>query len=180
MEDELRSHDENNTWTIVPKPKLGEILKNRWVYRIKVNPEGNTRYKARLVVKRFQQQDSIDYDETFASICRHESIRVLLAIRDMENLRIVQCDVKTALLHGDLEETIYMQQPEGYEGKDKVCILNKSLYRLKQVPRCWSSKLTKFLEELNFKATTSDPCVFIGIVKNMRVYFIITDRKSVV
>ena len=98
---------------------------------------GEKRYKARLVVKGFAQKKGIDFDEIF-SLVKMTSIRTILSLVVVEDLHLEQLDVKTSFLHGDLEEDIYMQQPQGYEVKGEenlVCRLKKSLYGLKQAPR---------------------------------------------
>ena len=91
------------------------------------------------------------------------SIRVVLSLADSLDLEIEQLDVKTAFLHGDLEEEIYMEQPEGFEepGKEHlVCRLNKSLYGLKQAPRQWYKKFESFMTQHKFSRTSTDHCVF--------------------
>lgn len=76
-------------------------------------------------------------------------------------MQIQQFDVKTAFLHGDLTEEIYMKQPEGFiTNPSLVCRLHKSLYGLKQSPRCWNIKFTAFLKSFNFKQLETDKCVF--------------------
>lgn len=92
------------------------------------------------------------------------SIRTILSLVAVEDLHLEQLDVKTTFLHGDLEEEIYMQQPEGYEvkGKEKlVCRLKKSLYGLKQAPRQWYLKFDKFMSEQGYTRCHSDHCVYL-------------------
>ena len=91
-----------------------KVLHNKWVYRIKNEHDGSKRYKARLVVKGFQQKKGIDYLGLFSSIVKMSIIRLVLGMVATENLHLEQLDVKTAFLHGDLEEDIYMSQPEGF------------------------------------------------------------------
>ena len=86
-------------------------MHNKWVYIIKNGHDGSKRYKARLVVKRFQQKEGIDYTGIFSPVVKMSTIRLVLG---MENLHLEQLDVKTAFLHGDLEEDFYMIQPEGF------------------------------------------------------------------
>src|SRR3954468_16458735 len=97
------------------------------------------------------------------------SIRTVLGLAANLNLEVEQLDVKTAFLHGDLKEEIYMEQPEGFQVKDKedqVWKLNMSLYELKQAPRPWYKKFDSFMEKQGYKRTTSDPCVFIKSFPN--------------
>ena len=138
MEVEMNSLHENNTFELVKLPKGKKALKNKWVYRLK-SEENNSqpRYKARLVVKGFAQNQGIDFDEIFSPVVKMSSIRVVLGMAATMDLEVEQLDVKTTFLHGDLEEEIYMEQPKGFavEGKEHlVCKLNKSLYGLKQAP----------------------------------------------
>ena len=96
------------------------------------------KYNARIVVKGYRQKEGLDYFDTYSPVTRITSIRMLIAIAAINNLEIHQMDVKTAFLNGDLEEEIYMEQPEGFvaPGKEKkVCKLVKSLYGLKQAPK---------------------------------------------
>ena len=98
------------------------------------------RYKARLVAKGFSQVHGVDFNETFAPVAKFTTIRCILAIGAVMDLEIHQMDVKTAFLNGELEEDIYMEQPEGFveQGKEHlVCKLKSSLYGLKQSPRAW-------------------------------------------
>src|SRR5580698_8359262 len=151
MQEEMESHKQNGTWELVERPQDTKLLDSRWVYKVKTNQDGSIdKYKARLVVREYRQQFGIDYNETFASVSRAESLRLLLAIAATKKLAIKQFDVKTAFLHGDLDEVIYMSQPEGFEIEGKqVCLLHKSLYGLKQSPRQWRERITAFLATLD-------------------------------
>ncbi|GKE94248.1 retrovirus-related pol polyprotein from transposon TNT 1-94 [Tanacetum coccineum] len=91
-----------------------------------------------MVARRFTQREGIDYNEVFSLVLQHTSIRVILALTACKDYELKQLDVKTAFLHENLEEVIYMRQPPGYEQGNKVCLLKKSLYGLKQSPRQWS------------------------------------------
>ena len=114
------------------------ILPCKWVYWLKVTPNAKTTHKARLVAKGFKQEHGVDFDEIFSPVVKMTTLQTLLALVASQDMELVQMDVKTTFLHGDLHEEIYMQQPEGFEvkGKEKlVCKLKKSLYGLKQAPR---------------------------------------------
>ena len=116
MHDEINSLYENSTFELVNLPKGKKALKNKWVYRLKTEENSShPRYKTRLVVKGFNQKQGIDFDEIFSPVVKMSSIRVVLSMAAAINLEIEQLDVKTAFLHGDLEEETYMEQPEGFE-----------------------------------------------------------------
>ena len=94
----------------------------------------------RLIVKGYAKKLKIDFDEIFPLMVRLITIRIVLAIVTVMDLEFEQIDVKTAFLHNNLEQEIYMVESEGFIKKDKeelVCQLNESLYNLKQIPRCW-------------------------------------------
>src|ERR1700722_8658417 len=106
------------------------------VYKTKRDSKGNIeRYKARLVAKGFTQKEGIDYTETFSPVSRKDSLRIIMALVAHFDLELQQMDVKTTFLNGDLEEEVYMKQPEGFpssDGDQLVCKFKKSLYGLKQ------------------------------------------------
>ena len=148
MKEEMDYLVNNHTWDLVQLLAGKRALDNKWVYRLKEEDGGKKRYKARLVVKGFAQKKGIDFDEIFSLVVKMTSIKTILSIVAVEDLHLEQLDVKTTFLHGNLEEEIYMQQPQGYEvkGKEKlVCRLKKSLYGLKQAPRQWYLKFDRFM-----------------------------------
>jgi hypothetical protein len=140
MQEEKQSLEKNDTWDIVRLPSRKKAVRRKWIFKRKEgsSPSETSRFKARLVVKGFSQILGIDYSDVFSPVVKHSSIRAPLGIVAMHNLELEQLDVKTAFLHGDLEEEIYMDQLEGFivTGKENfVCKLKKSLYGLKQSPR---------------------------------------------
>lgn len=117
-----------------------------------------------MVVKGFNKRKGIDFDDILSPVVKMSSIRVVLGLVASLDLEIELMDVKTAFLHGELEEEIYMEQPEHFEVKrkeDYVCWLKKSLYGLKQAPRQWYKKFESVMGEHGYKKTTSDHCVFV-------------------
>ena len=120
---------------MVDLPPGAKPIGCKWIFKRKYNLDGSVeKYKVRLVAKGFTQKHNIDYFDTFAPVTRISSIRILIALASIYKLVIHQMDVKTALLNGDLEEEIYMVQPEGCvvsRQENKVCKLLKSLYGLK-------------------------------------------------
>ncbi|KAL0306918.1 UNVERIFIED_CONTAM: putative mitochondrial protein [Sesamum radiatum] len=111
----------------------------KWIFKKKLKPDGSVdKYKVRLVAKGFKQNEGMDYFDTYSSIARLTTIRVLIGFASVYNLLIYQIDVKTVFSYGELEEKIYMDQLEGFvaHGNErKVCKLVKSLYGLKQIPK---------------------------------------------
>ncbi|KAH9647728.1 hypothetical protein KPL70_025300 [Citrus sinensis] len=142
MQEEIEALHKNKTWELVPLPRGRKAIGNKWVYKIK--RDGNNqveRYRARLVVKGYAQKEGIDFNEIFSPVVRLTTVRIVLAMCATFDLHLEQLDVKTAFLHGELEEEIYMLQLEGFAetGKENlVCKLKKSLYGLKQAPMCWT------------------------------------------
>ncbi|KAH9655417.1 Integrase catalytic domain-containing protein [Citrus sinensis] len=133
---------------------------------VPIKRDGNDqveRYRARLVVKGYAQKEGIDFNEIFSPVVRLTTVRVVLAMCATFDLHLEQLDVKTAFLHGELEEEIYMLQPEGFAEKGKenlVCRLNKSLYGLKQAPRCWYKRFDSFIMSLGYNRLSSDHCTY--------------------
>ncbi|GFT68729.1 retrovirus-related Pol polyprotein from transposon TNT 1-94 [Trichonephila clavipes] len=136
MENELDSLDKHKVWEIVQKPAKSKLINTKWVYSLKQDDAGkNIKYKARLVATGFNQIKNIDYSESYSPVVNIESFRLLIALAAKLKLNINFFDVKTAYLYGDLEETVYVLPPPGYEkliGDDKVCKLKKSIYGLPQ------------------------------------------------
>ena len=150
----------NKTWILVPRPKDRKVLHCMWVYDEK--HDGTA--KGRLVIKGYEQVWGLDYHETYSPVARFESIRFLFAHAALEDWEIEAMDVKTAFLNGDLDEEIYMEQPEGWvvPGKeDYVCLLKKAIYGLKQASRQWNIKIHDTLTKQGFVRTYSDAGVYV-------------------
>ncbi|GFT63113.1 retrovirus-related Pol polyprotein from transposon TNT 1-94 [Trichonephila clavipes] len=168
MENELDSLDKHKVWEIVQKPAESKLIKTKWIYSLKQDDAGkNIKYKARLVAAGFNQIKNIDYSESYSPVVNIESFRLLIALAAKLKLNVNFFDVKTAYLYGDLEETVYVLPPPGYEkliGDDKVCKLKKSIYGLPQSGRNWYMKIKGELENFGLKQLASDNCVFIKSV----------------
>ena len=116
MQSEMDSLHHNSTWELVNLPAGKRALPCKWVYKLKVTAnEGKPKYKARLVAKGFKQQHGVDFDEIFSPVVKMTTLRTVLGLVTIEDMELVQMDVKTTFLHGDLEEDVYMAQPKGYE-----------------------------------------------------------------
>ncbi|GJS21479.1 retrovirus-related pol polyprotein from transposon TNT 1-94 [Tanacetum coccineum] len=119
---------------------------------------------ARLIAQGYNQQEGIDYDETFALVARLKAIRIFLAFATYMNFIVYQMDVKSAFLNGKLKEEVYVKQPPGFESNEfpnHVCKLDNALYRLKQAPRAWHETLSTFLIEHKFVRRKIDNTLFV-------------------
>ncbi|GJR78680.1 zinc finger, CCHC-type containing protein [Tanacetum coccineum] len=124
----------NNTWVLADLPPGCKPLGCNKIFNRKLKvDETIEKFKARLVIQGFKQKSGIDYFDTYAPVARISTIRLLIAMVSIHNLIIHQMDVKTAFLNGDLDEKVYMNQPQGFimpGNENKVCKLIKSLYGL--------------------------------------------------
>lgn len=120
--------------------------------------------KVRLVGKGNHQEEGLDYLETFSPVVRTATIRIVLNVAVAKGWSLKQLDVSNAFLHGELQEPVYMTQPQGFVDKERpdyVCKLTKALYGLKQAPRAWFDTFSGFLIEFGFICNKSDPSLFI-------------------
>lgn len=177
MDDEMNSLKENNTWILVDRPANCKTLNAKWIFVKKKNLAGETiRYKARFVAKGCAQKYGIDFNETYAPVIRYSSIRYLMALAVKNDLKIDQMDVTTAYLHGELEEEIYIEQPEGYNDQtNRVCQLKKSLYGLKQAGRQWNIKLDSTLKSFGLNKSKLDPCIYYNEDSSLIVAIYVDD-----
>ncbi|CAB0009315.1 unnamed protein product [Nesidiocoris tenuis] len=174
MQEELDSLAENETWDLVTLPKGKKVVTNRWVLKVKRKPNGEIdRYKARLVAKGYSQQPGVDFEQTFSPVARFETVRALLNVAAVKKYDLGQFDVHTAFLYGTLTEEVYMRQPHGFDdGSGRVCKLKRSLYGLKQSPRCWNQRFVKFMKSQQLQQSKADPCLFIKKCGNENVFMV--------
>jgi hypothetical protein len=140
----------NKVWDLVEIPDGVKPIGCKWVYKVKCDSRGNVdKFKARLVAKGYTQIEGKDYNETFSLVSTKDSFRIVMALVAYFDMELHQIDVKTAFLNGDLDETVYMAQPEGFtiKGKEHMgCMLRKSIYGLKQASRQWNLKFDQVIK----------------------------------
>ncbi|KAL0381033.1 UNVERIFIED_CONTAM: Retrovirus-related Pol polyprotein from transposon TNT 1-94 [Sesamum angustifolium] len=167
VKSEIDSIVSNGTWVLLDLPPGCTTIGCKWIFKKKLKPDGSIdKFKARLVAKGFKQKEGIDYFDTYSPVARLTTIRVLIALASVYNLSIHQMDVKTAFLYGELEEEIYMDQPEGFvaHGNErKVCKLVKSLYGLKQAPKQWHEKFDQTILAFCFTVNENDKCIYCKV-----------------
>ncbi|GKA63134.1 retrovirus-related pol polyprotein from transposon TNT 1-94 [Tanacetum coccineum] len=165
MAKQLSAASAHEFWTLVPAPYGKTIIGSRWVFRNKMDETRIViKNKARLVAQGYNQQEGIDYDETFAPVVRLEAIRIFLAFATYMDFIVYQMDVKSVFLSGKLKEEVYVKQPPGFESNEfpnHVCKLDKALYELKQAPRAWYETLSTFLTEHKFARGKIDNTLFV-------------------
>ena len=183
---ELDSLKKSGTWELVRRPPDANVIDSKWVLRIKKNAAGEIdKYKARLVARGFTQIYGVDYYETYAPVARLASFRILLALATRNNWPVHSFDFDSAYLNCkfDGDEVIYLEQPPGYETKDRrgwVWRLWKALYGLKQGARNWYKALCKALEELGFTRTEADHGVFFKKMgENILIFAVHVDDCAV-
>ena len=177
MNSEIESMHINKVWTLENVPKGSIPIGCKWIFKKKIGADGKIEtYKARLVAKGYRQILGIDYDETFSPVAMHKSIRIMLAIAAFYDYEIWQMDVKTAFLNGDLEEQIYMAQPEGFKvsgSAGKACKLQRSIYGLKQASRSWNTRFDTTVKDFGFVQNEDDPCIYRRDDKGILVFLVL-------
>ena len=163
MEEEFDNHTCRKTWELVPLPKDQKTIGSQWTYIIKLGPDGTvSHYKAQLVAQGFSQAIGIDYNDTFTPTVQLEMLWALFHLTVTYGWSRGQDDIVVAFLHGDLDETIYMHQPEGYDdGTGHVARLLCSIYGLKQAARVWNKLMHQKLIMVGYDQLTSDTAVYL-------------------
>nr|GEW51196.1 retrovirus-related Pol polyprotein from transposon TNT 1-94 [Tanacetum cinerariifolium] len=115
------------------------VISLKWIYKVKLDELGGIlKNKARLVAHGYRQDEGIDFEESFALVSRLEAIRIFLTYAAHMNMVVYQMDVKTAFLNGNLQEEVYVSQPDRFVDPDNpnyVYKLKKALYGLKKASR---------------------------------------------
>ena len=177
MQDEFESLVKNGTWDLVPLPQGRKPVGSKWVYKVKEDINGDVaRFKARLVAQGYSQKYGEDYDQVFAPVVKQTTMRLMLTIAGSRNYYVEHFDIKTAFLYGELDETIFMKQPIGFEVKGQehmVCKLRRSLYGLKQSARAWNKKIDSTLIKFGFQPSTTDPCLYSRMINGKYMYLLI-------
>lgn len=152
-------------WDIVDRPTNAPVVGGRWHFKIKLNPDGTiSKFKARYVAKGYTQTEGVDYTETFAPTGWLASFRTLVAVAASRGWEIHAMDAIAAFLNSILQETIYMELPEGVFEEEraagKVARLRKALYGLKQSAKCWSNEIKEKFLAMGMKQNPLDHCLW--------------------
>ena len=130
MDKEIQALEQTHTWVLTPLPPGKRPIGCKWVYRVKLNPDGTIeRYKARLVAKGYTQRERLDFLETFSPVAKTVSVRVLIALASAKGWPLYQLDINNAFLHGDLDEEVYMDLPLVFTARGSLLTLLMLLLR---------------------------------------------------
>ena len=164
MKEEMNSMISNQVWDLVELLNGVKPVGCKWVFKTKKDSLGNIeRHKARFVAKGFTQREGIDYTETFYPVSKKDSLRIIMALVAHFDFDLHKMDVKMTFLNGNLEEEVFMKQPEGFsssEGEHLVCKLKKSIYGLKQASRQWYLKFHEVITLFGFEENIMDQCIY--------------------
>jgi hypothetical protein len=182
MQAEYSSQVERGTFQIVSLPYDQKAIGDKWVFKLKENPDGSiARYKARWVAKGYRQIEGRDFDETYASVVRSDTSRMMLAIASVLSYQIRQFDIKTAFLYGQMDRMIYTDQSKGFEKEGtnppKSCLLNTGLYGLVQSPHLWFDEIKGTLIEYGLAQSKHDEPLFFDTKRSLYVTLYVDDIK---
>ena len=171
---ELQAMDENETWTVVDKPKICKSVDSKWVFKVKRNQKNEiTSYKARLVARGFQQK-GLGYEEVFAPVAKLQTFRSLLAVSVHLDWQVYQMDVCNAFLNGEIDEEMYMTLPSNCNlPENKICKLNRAIYGLKKAPKLWYQRFDEYMMENGFKKSKNDYCLYTKFEGKDKLYVLI-------
>ena len=176
MDNEIKSIEKNKTSMLVSLPIGAKKIGVKWIYKTKYNEhEEFEQHKARLVAKGYTHKHGIDYTQVYALVARMVTVRMVMALAAQRNWKIFQLDVKSAFLHGELNEDVYVEQPRGYEIKgseDKVYKLHKALYGLKQAPRAWFSPMETYFVNERFERDLNEHTLFTKRSKEGKILIV--------
>ncbi len=178
IEVEMKNLQDNKVYEVVKREQASQndknVLKTRWVFTIKMKDDGTIdKYKARFVACGYSQEYGVDFEETFAPVGKYKTLRILLALTNILDYEIKQMDVVSAFLNAELNEVLFIEQPDGLtEGHDCVWKLKKAIYGTKQAPHEWNKEINKYLVSSGFKRLSTDTCVYSRITKNGNYVFL--------
>ena len=177
MRDEIQSMRHNGVWELIELPDGHRPIGCKWVYKTKRDSKGKVeKFKARLVAKGFTQREGVDYEATFSPVSSKYSFRVIMALVAHFDMELHQMDVKTAFLNGDVNEEVYMMQPEGFVANDSgklVCRLKKSIYGLKQASRQWYLKFHSVVASYGFVENKVYQCIYCKVSGRKFIFLIL-------
>ena len=173
VERELLAHVQNGTWIPAPLPSGRKAIGFKWVFGLKLNPDGSVKgEKARLTAKGCAQREGVDYNLTFAPTLHFNTLRIILALVAADDYELHHLDVETAFLNAHVKEDLYMLPPQGVACPNGwVLKLQKALYGIKQAPHEWHAEIRSTLLTIGYTTCERDPCLFIKRSRSRRIIY---------
>ena len=171
IQEELNAQYKNNTWTYANRKSVRKIsdrvriIDSWWVFTKKSLSDGNLKYKARLVIRGFQDNNLYDYSETYAPVAGLSEVRIILCLANKFDWDLHQMDVSTAFINSFLEKKVLMRIPEGVDldekfRKENICVVHRALYGLRTSPKRWWLRFRDVMVRMNFKVYENQACLF--------------------
>ena len=177
MNDEMKSMEDNSVWDLVELPKGSKPIGCKWIFKTKRDSKGNVkRYKAHLVAKGFTQKEGIDYKEIFSPVSTKDSFRTIMTLVAHFDLELHQMDIKIVFLDCNIDETIYMVQPENFvsgDPKSMICKLKKFIYGLKQASHEWYHKFHQVTTSNDFEVNLVQDYVYHKFSRSKFIFSIL-------
>jgi hypothetical protein len=177
MLEEYMSIIKNNVWDIVSRPKDKSVVSSKWIYKIKHATDGSVEtFKEIFVARGFSQKEGIDYEETFSLVARYTSIRTIIDLVLVLGCKLHKMDVKTTFLNINIEQEVFVEQPDGFVLHKKgthVYNLRKPLYGLKKSPRVWYDRIDGFLKSLGLHKNDADTNMYFNVRGNQPIILIL-------
>jgi len=172
----MEAIEKNKIWELTDLPKGMKPIGVKWIFKTKLKENGEiNKFKTRLVAKGYAQQYGMDYTKVFAPVTKHDTIWIILSTAAHHGWSIFQLDVKSAFLHGELNEEIYVQQPTGFMKigeEEKVYKLRKALYGLIQAPRAWYNKIENYFLHNGFERCLWEHTLFTKSVEGGKLLIV--------
>ena len=163
MEIEIETLIKMNAFLVVNKEPWMNVVSSVWAFKRKRYPDGAIRkLKARICARGFEQIEGVDYFETFAPVVQWMTVRLVLIMTILLNLENKQIDYTAAFLQAPLDHDVYVEMPKLFNVEGKVWKLQRAIYGLKDAPRAYFLHTKNKLEELGFRQSDADPCLFIS------------------
>ena len=162
---EIETLEQMDVWEVVDQTDGMNVIDSIWAFKLKRFPDGMVKkFKARFCARGDQQLEGIDFFETYAPVVQWTTVRLMLILEILLQLKSKQGDVTAAFVHANLEENekVYVRMPLGFRQQGKVLKLKKTLYGLRQSPRSFWKYLTKTMVACGMEVSKMDPCLFIG------------------
>ena len=174
--EEMNSFANMGTWELIEASPDVKIYTCLWV----LSKKQNGRFKARLVIRGCEQKDELDFADVFSPVAQYTSIRLMLSLAASNNMKIITFDIKSAYLHGDLDQVIYMYQPEGFDdGSGRICLLKKNIYGLKKGAKNWNSKISHYFKSIGLENTDDDVCIYYNKDRTVIISLFVDDGLAI-